>query len=119
MNNEAEELIKQLRAMQLQFKEIVNSFERLIRHPPKSCLLCYIIGSDNRGPSRGNTHVPGLLQLSGFASLTVLRRLVRVVLMLLWVLATGSTHSECFLEADKIGQAAEFLPFKLPVGMQK
>lgn len=57
--------------------------------------------------------------LSAFASLTVLGLLVRVVVMLPWVLATGSAHYECFLETDKIGQAAEFPPSKLPVGMHK
>lgn len=61
--------------MQLQFKEIVNSFERLIRHSPKSCLLCYIICSDNRGPSRGNTHVPVTAPVS--LRLQVLQCLVR------------------------------------------
>lgn len=92
MNNEAGELIKQLRAMQLQFKEIVNSFGRLIRHSPKSCLLCYIICVDIRGLSRGQyTCSSDCSSLSGLASLSSLFN--RVALILTWILEKGSTHS--------------------------
>ena len=38
--------------MQLQLKEIVNRFERLIRHTFKSCLLCNIVSSGVSGISQ-------------------------------------------------------------------
>lgn len=102
MNNEAQELIKQLRAMRLQLKEIVNRLERLIRHTRKSCSLCYTVSSGVCGISRiSSSDCPSLRVCRSYSLMSVTQTPQKIV-----------AHSASW-KKEKLGQATEFPQFKL------